>query len=123
MLSVIFLLLFLIAFLVFVRWDRRRIDQRAPALDIRQKLEKGWSISQAAKYQGAAGVAAIAAVETTAEWLSPNTPPFTGRWSWLHIAIYEALGTYGLAIVTTIASIAFAHSAWSQWKLVHRPIK
>jgi hypothetical protein len=123
MLSVLSLLLFLIAFLAFIRWDRRRIDQSAPDPDIRQKLQNGWNVSQYAKYQGAAGVAAIAAVGATAEWLSPNSPPFTGRWSWLHIAIYEALGRYCMAFVTTMASIAFALSAWSQWKHVHRPSK
>jgi hypothetical protein len=123
MLSVLFLLVFLLAFLAFIRWDRRRIDQSAADPDFRQKLQKGWNISQSAKYQGTAGVAAIAAVGATAEWLSPISPPFTGRWSWLHIAIYEALGTYSMAFVTTVVSLACALSAWSQWKQLHRPIK
>ncbi|WP_144408260.1 hypothetical protein [Sulfuricella sp. T08] len=123
MLSILSFLLFFIAFLVFVRWDRRRIDQGAPDTDIRQKIQNGWNASQSAKYQGAAGVAAIAAVSAISQWLSPNLPPFTGRWSWLNIAAYEAFGTYGMAFVTTVASLAFAISAWSLWKQVRRPIK
>ncbi len=46
-------------------------------------------------YLGLGGAVAILAFM---EWAQPSKPPFTGRWSWLHQALFDVLGVRGLFV-------------------------
>lgn len=123
MLSVSVLLVLLVGFVIFVRWDRRRIERSEPDPRSRSKFGRGFNPSQVVKWQGYAGVAGISAIFAAMQWLKPSAPPFTGRWSSLNTAIYAALGIYGLAIVATVMLLAFALVAWLAWNSVRQPHK
>ena len=120
MLPLSILLLFLVGFFLFVRWDQHRIERSEADPRTRSKFARGFNPSQVVKWHGYAGVAGICAIFAAMQWLKPSAPPFTGRWSSLNTAIFAAFGTYGLAIVATVMLLAFALAAWLAWKPVRQ---
>lgn len=49
------------------------------------------------------------------EWTTPSAPPFTGRWSWLASAAYNAGGVHGQAVLYGIIGVLFVIAGLVQW--------
>ncbi len=95
MYALILILVLLLAFLLFVAWDRRRIER---SILPRQALIDGFQPTALVKWRAWAGLALLFFVLGLAELNSPSEPPFTGPGSWFELLLYSSLGPYGVAI-------------------------
>lgn len=62
-----------------------------------------------------AGIGAILLIMGGIKWLAPDVPPFTGRWSWLYLSLYEAFGLRGISVAMFLAGALFIVAAISTW--------
>jgi hypothetical protein len=49
-------------------------------------------------------------------WLTPQAPPFSGKWSWLHSALYETFGPRGIPAGMFAAGALFLIAALLTWR-------
>jgi hypothetical protein len=89
-------ILLLIALGVYIVWDSRRLRSEKPVPLPREALSGGFMPKGLVKWQVYLGLGGVTAMLAFLEWEQPSKPPFTGRWSWLYQALFEALGTRGL---------------------------
>ncbi len=112
MLGVIFVFVSLLGLLIFMIWDRRRIEKSVVKVDV----SRGWRPSEAARWQGLAGVAVLAVIYAVVQFVRPSQPPFSGRWSWLNSAAHAVLGHYGVAWLAALVALGFAIAARAEWQ-------
>jgi hypothetical protein len=62
-----------------------------------------------------AGVGALLLIMGGTRWLTPDVPPFTGKWSALHSSLYEAFGPRGIPLAMFLAGALFIAAAISTW--------
>ena len=55
------------------------------------------------------------------EWIDPSKPPFTGRWSWLTSAAYNAFGVHGQAVLYGAVGAFFVVAGCVQWAHHRKP--
>jgi hypothetical protein len=118
MLSVIILLVLLLAFWAYVRWDAKRLRD-VPAMPVaRAKMEKAHASAGVVAWQIYLGLGLLSALLAFMEWQAPSVPPFTGRWSWVKGAMLEAFGPGGpfscyvaLAVGATCAGLTLLWKA------------
>ena len=111
--EILFGVFLLIARLVFILWDSRRINSGVIARNDLRKLRDSRFNRKPDRIYLSIGFSLFTGLFALAEWLSPQMPPFAGRMSWLKSILYEAVGMYGMAAAATCASISLAVSAWS----------
>jgi hypothetical protein len=95
---------FSVAFLAFIAWDRRRLNQTsAPQV----RSEKQRIVASEAKFSNfTIGLAAVSGALALSEWLSPTPRPYTGRLSWLKELAFSLMGTNGPAGLWLVASLS-----------------
>ena len=101
------LLLFLgfsVAFLAFIAWDRRRLNQ-VSAPQVRSENQRT-AASEAKLSNVAIGLAAVSGALALSEWVSPTQRPYTGRLSGLKELAFSFLGTNGPAALWLVASVS-----------------
>jgi len=106
----------LVALLLFVRWDRRRIAREAtlatkPLAVIRPELDSARMGSRIC-----VGVAAVFGLLAANEWTSPSPRPYRGRWSWLKELAFQILGPAGPALLWAAAAVFLLLLARSIWR-------
>lgn len=89
-------ILLLFALAVFIVWDSRRLRSAKPEPMAREALSRGFLPKGLIDWHFYLGFGGVSALLAFLEWERPSRPPFTGRWSWLHQALFETLGTRGL---------------------------
>ncbi len=108
------MLLFLIGFFLFVRWDRGRIERSA------KPPERGVSVPIPTA-QGRAfarvciGMSAVVASLALADWSNPSHPPFTGRWSSVSTVLYSLwgpLGTVWFKLTMSLCLLVLGRWVW-----------
>ena len=104
----------MIGFLIFVRWDRHRIEKSAG-------LPKHGVAVPAATEQGrgfariCVGLAIVTAALAFSDWSSPSHPPFSGRWSSVSSMLYSVFGPLGsvwLKLFVSVCLVLLARWAW-----------
>jgi len=93
----------LLALLFFIIWERRQ----PPKPFTREQMKKGWSPSVEMRWRVWLGLSLVAAVLALGYWLTPPTPPFTGRGSSIYRLLYEVWGGHGIAAAWSIGAVAF----------------
>ena len=83
-------------------------------------MQEGFLPGTSVAWKGHAGVALLAVIGSTQQFLTPSLPPFSGKWSFFNAAICAALGKYGLAMFWAVGALAFAGVAFSKYKAVAR---
>ena len=109
------ILLFLACLLLlwaFIAWDRRR---SAPPI-AHQSLEKGWAPRPTKKWPLTLGLSLCSFSMAFAEWLQPDMPPFTGKFSFLKQYAYDCFGSVGAAYLWGMVGIACLAGAAIQWR-------
>ncbi len=86
----------LLALAVFIVWDSRRLRDKAPEPLSRERLEQGFLPRGFVPWHFHLGLSGVLVLLALLEWETPSQPPFTGRWSWLHHAVFEIFGERGL---------------------------
>lgn len=86
----------LLAFLVFVVWDSRRLRNAKPRPLAREVLNRGFLPKGLVAWHFHLGLGGVLALLAFAEWEQPTAPPFAGRWSWLYQGLFDILGARGL---------------------------
>lgn len=108
----------MLAFLAFIRWDRKR-----PAKAIsREQMAKGFAPRDIAKWPAFLGLALGGFWFGLSEFLHPSAPPFVGKGSTLNALAYNALGERGPALLWLIASAAFAVAAYVSYRASARAV-
>lgn len=102
------LLLFLIGFWLFVRWDRRRLLARSPGnahtLAHRPQTQRLWLLWTALS---------VSSVSLAASnWLAPDQPPYSGRLGFALNLAHNAWGAQGPALFWLGAAVLCAAAAW-----------
>lgn len=95
---------FLIALLIFIRWDRRR--SLAPLT--REHLSNGWKPSPIRVWHGFAALALCYLALALSKWVDAPSPSFSGRLGWLYSWAHNSLGANGPAIATAAIASALA---------------
>lgn len=67
------------------------------------------------------GLGSCFLVASAVEWWTPSQPPFTGRWSWLTTAAYNAFGLHGQAVLYGIVGALCVIAACVYWTRHHQP--
>lgn len=67
------------------------------------------------KAQASLGLGACAILLGVVNWTDPPSPPFTGRWSWLQAAAYNAFGIHGPAILWLAIGVLFVIGGGLRW--------
>jgi hypothetical protein len=117
MVAVIILLVLLLAFWAYVRWDAKRLRDATIVPVARAKMEKGYSPAGVVAWQIYFGLGLLSALLAFMEWQAPSTPPFTGRWSWVKGAMFEAFGPGGpFTCYVAIAAVATCAGLTLLWK-------
>jgi len=108
----------MLAFLVFIRWDRKR-----PAKAIsREQMAKGFAPRDIAKWPAFVGIALVGLCLGISELIHPSAPPFVGKGSTIKVLAYNALGEQGHALLWLIASAAFAVAAYVSYRASARAV-
>ena len=103
-------ILLLVALGIFIVWDSRRLRSEKPRPVAREALARGFMPKGLLAWQVYLGLGGVAAILAFMEWEQPSKPPFTGRWSWLHQALFEVFGIRGLfAWWTLMAAVCLAY--------------
>lgn len=89
-------MLLLLALAVFIILDSRRLRRERPEALSRETMARGFLPRGLVAWRFCLGFGGVLALLAFIEWEKPSAPPFTGRWSWLHRALFEALGVRGL---------------------------
>ena len=110
------LLLLLLAFLAFVVWDRRRLENEKVVPVPREVMDKGFSPSGLAKWKLWAGCSAIPAMLGASQLLDPMKPPFTGRWSWLESLLYFNFGPRGMGTFHCLVALGMLVVGFLAWQ-------
>ena len=103
---------FLIALLIFIRWDRRR--SLAPLT--REQLSNGWKPSHIRAWHGFAALALCELVLALSHWVNTPLPPFSGRWGWFHSWSNSSLGPNGPALATAAIAVVLALMAIAAYR-------
>lgn len=98
MLIVLLLLVALLLFWAYVRWDARRMKSGDRPLD-RAQLERGYKPRGIVKWHVYLGLAGVAGLLAFLEWQAPSHPAFTGRLSAVKLMAYEVLGPHGMLAI------------------------
>ena len=102
----------MLGLLVFIIWDRRR-----PVAPLsREAMKEGWPRSPVSSWPVFAGFSVLSAALGFSDWLSPSHPPFTGRWSSAHAALYDSFGPKGAAYFFAALAIGLAVVAVALWR-------
>ena len=117
---VLFILGTLVALLAFIAWDRRRGTGGAVKPLPRSALAKGWSSSQAGKWQVPGALSLVTASMSILEWFEPSAPPFAGRWSFIYSFMHSTFGAYGRAYWWAACSILLLLVAVRRWYTVRK---
>lgn len=96
----------LLALLVFIAWDRRRIANAQHPVHSQGKSGTGFNLQA----NGFSAVSLMAAVMAISHYLQPRVPPFNGRWSFVYELAY-AIGPFGLVFYWALLATAFAIAA------------
>ena len=86
----------LLALLMFIIWDGRRLRRAEVEPIPREKMQKGFAPTGLVLWHFWIGISGVCALLALTEWESPSNPPFTGRWGWLSSLAYGALGSRGV---------------------------
>jgi hypothetical protein len=62
-----------------------------------------------------AGIGVLLLIMGGMKWITPDVPPFTGKWSWLYGPLYDAFGPRGTAVAMFSAGALFIVAAISTW--------
>ena len=106
----------LLALWMFIRHDQSRIENGRPEPLSRESMKSGYLPGASVVWKGQLGVSLLCFIGAVSAAMSPTLPPFTGRWSFLHSALYAALGAYGAAVFWGGLSVLFAVLAYSKYK-------
>jgi hypothetical protein len=91
------LLLALVGLLIFVRWDRKRMENSTPEPLAREALEDGSKPKEPQYWKLWFGLALVSGFLALASFVNPPRPPFTGKYSSLHVFLHESMGPNGSA--------------------------
>jgi hypothetical protein len=106
----------LAALAVFIIWDSRRLRSSKPDPITRESMARGFTPSGGVAWKFLVGLAVVSALLGVSDWLAPNHPPFTGKWSFLFTYAYSVAGDKGPAIVSfgfSIVLLIWALALWS----------
>lgn len=112
LLELLLLLLPMGGLLVFILWDRHRLQSRRVDPLPRQRMAKGFTPSGLVMWQARFVFGLVCVAMTAVEWQRPSRPPFSGRWAWFNRAVYDNLGPSGLMWVWLLAAACLVASAW-----------
>jgi hypothetical protein len=101
--AMVFGIVALLALLAFIVWDRRRIANPSPVVDVITSHVGKLNL----RANGSAAVSLMAGVMALSELLNPRLPPFTGRMSFVYETAY-ATSPYGISIFWFLLAAAFA---------------
>ena len=121
--EVLLLLLLLIGFWIFVRHDKKRIEQSPPEPLARADMERGFSPGNDAKWHALGGLSILAFIAFIAEVANPSRPPFTGRWGWLWANLFSASGSLGIALYWGLAAAVAGVAAALAYRSGRKPGK
>lgn len=62
-----------------------------------------------------AGLGALLLIMGAMTWLTPDTPPFTGKWAWLYGSLHDAFGPHGIPGAMCLAGALFIVAAVRTW--------
>lgn len=105
---------------VFIVWDSRRLRRSDPAPLSRERMRRGVLPGDDTKWQIQAALAVAALGLAMSEWLSPSTPPFTGKGSLLFTWAHEVLGPIGKVIALATIGMCFFVSAMFELRRIRR---
>jgi hypothetical protein len=106
----------LIALWLYIRYDQKRIKTSTPEPISRETMQRGFTPGASIAWKGQAGGALVGVIGSASQFISPSLPPFTGRWSFFHGAVYTAMGKYGLAIFWAAFAVVIALTAYRKYK-------
>lgn len=102
--AVLFTLIFLVGLWAFIVWERKR---QPPPIS-RKALTKGWSPRSIPKWPVVAGFSLCCSAIGVSEWLSPQSPQFHGRLSFIFEFAYRQFGSSGPSYMWWAVALVFA---------------
>jgi hypothetical protein len=103
--EVLILLGALLAFWIFVIWDRRNIE-------LQPVDTSSWYRKVSQKALAMLGVSLMCLILAGSEFGQPSAAPFKGRLSLVKQVLFDCCGPYGFAGFLLVLSILFACCAW-----------
>ena len=106
----------LLALLVFIIWDGRRLRRAEVDPISREAMNRGFTPRGAVQWQVFFGVSVVAGVLALLEWQTPSQPPFTGRSRWLYEFAHNVLGERGIFSLLVLFCAALACFGLVLWQ-------
>ncbi|MBY0236012.1 MAG: hypothetical protein K2W93_13610 [Burkholderiaceae bacterium] len=91
------LLATLIAFLIFIVWERRRAESGSVTPLPREALKNGWRARPLRRWKVSAALGLLLGAMAAIQWVQPKTPPFTGRLSQVMTFFHAQFGIHGVS--------------------------
>lgn len=103
-------MLLLAALAIFIVWDSHRLRREPVKPLARERIEGGFAPRGLVAWHFWLGISAVVGLLALTEWDRPSSPPFTGRWAWLHQAAFDLFGSRGTFLLFfAFAVVAFAY--------------
>nr|WP_295077614.1 hypothetical protein [uncultured Roseateles sp.] len=106
----------LVAFLIFIVWERRRAESGSVTPLPREALKNGWRARPLRRWKVNAALGLLLGVMAVVQWVRPTQPPFTGRLSPVMSFFHAQFGIHGVSYFWAAFAAAVLLIAVSQFR-------
>lgn len=106
----------MVLLLIFMIWDRRRLQSGKVEPLPREALAGGWQPKPPLVWPINAALALCALLLAASEFQAPSKPPFSGRLSFVYAAMHAQFGQFGAAYAWLGVALLFTIAAVVAWR-------